>query len=73
MPRHDLPGLQNRNQLHRGGATAMFTSPGGNTQLICTWFHLDLWIHQHLELGNPTGAATAVHLAHLVPFKLPTW
>lgn len=48
------------------------SSAGGNTQLICTWFHLVLWIHQYLEPGNPAGAATATHLAHLVPSKLPT-
>lgn len=73
MPQHELPGLQNRNQLQWGGMTGMCTSPGDNTQLICTCFHLDLWIHQYLEPGNPAGAATATHLAHLVPSKLPTW
>lgn len=70
MPQHDLLGLQNRNQLHWGGATGSFTSPGGNTQLISTWFHLELWIHQYLEPGHRAGAATATHL---VPSKLPTW
>lgn len=47
----------------------MFTSPGGNTQLVCAQFHPDLQIHQHPDPGNPTEADTAPHPAPHKPFK----
>lgn len=62
MSQQDPLGLQNRETSSTGAAQCgMITSQGDNTQLICTRFHPDLWIHQHLEPGNPNGAATAPH------------
>lgn len=60
-PGATLHDCKTETSLTRVVRRGMFTSPGGNTQLICTWFHPDLRIHQHPETGNPTGTSMALH------------